>query len=89
MMVDSQLFRQLGGFCEEYVFGDFADYDICLAARQECRHTYYTPGIELYQLAAPTGALTRSREQLIRYNRWKYNRKWYNLIQKVLAEVEQ
>ena len=89
MMIDSQLFRQLGGFCEEYVFGDFADYDICLAARQECRHTYYTPRIELYQLAAPTGALTRSREQLIRYNRWKHNRKWHNLIQKVLAEVEQ
>jgi len=90
MMVDSQLFRQLGGFCEEYVFGDSADYDICFAARQNSRHVYYTPEIELYQLAAPSAAgKARWREQLIRYNRWKHNCKWGSLVRKVLAEVEQ
>ena len=80
-MIDRAVFDELGGFAEEYVFGEFADYDLCFAAEQRGRYVYYTPEVELYQLAtaAPAGE-THWREALTRYNRWKYSRKGRGLI---------
>jgi GT2 family glycosyltransferase len=89
LMIDRMLLRQLGGFAEEYLFGGFADYDLCLAAQGYGRYVYYSSEVELYQLpaAAPINE-TRWQEQLTRYNRWKHSRKWRSLIPTVLAAVE-
>jgi GT2 family glycosyltransferase len=89
LLVDRALFNQLGGFAEEYVFGDFADYDLCLGAQQRGWRVYCTAEVELYQLASATPAsATQWREQLTRYNRWKHSRKWRSLIPTVLAAAE-
>jgi len=81
LMIDRAVFHQLGGFAEEYVYGEFADYDLCCAAQQRGRHVYYTPEVELYQLAAvaPVGE-ARWQEPLTLYNRWKHSHKWRSLI---------
>jgi GT2 family glycosyltransferase len=89
LMIDRALFRQLGGLSEEYVFGGFADYDLCLAAQQHGRHVYCTPEVELYQPASdPPAGAEQWQERLTRYNRWKLSRKWHGLIPTVLAAAE-
>jgi GT2 family glycosyltransferase len=89
LTIDRALFHQLGGFAEEYLFGEFADCDLCLAAQQHGRRVYCTPEVQLYQLAAAAPAGTaRWRERLTRYNRWKHSRKWRGVIPTVLAAVE-
>jgi hypothetical protein len=89
LMIDRMLFRQLGGFAEEYLFGGFADFDLCLAAQQRGRQVYYTPEVELYQLpAAAAAGPAQWQERLNRYNRWKHSRKWRSLIPTVLAAAE-
>ena len=51
LMIDRMVFRRLGGFAEDYLFGGFADYDLCLAAQAHGLHVYCDPEVELYQLA--------------------------------------
>jgi len=86
LMINRTVFRQLGGFAEEYLFGGFADYDLCLAAQVQGLRVYCDPEVELYHLA--TAGEARWQEQLTRYNRWKHSRKWHSVIPTVLAATE-
>jgi GT2 family glycosyltransferase len=89
LLVDRALFDQLGGFAEECVFGDFADYDLCLGAQQRGWRVYCTPEVELYQLGSATAtSAAQWQEQLTRYNRWKHSRKWRSLMPTILAAAE-
>jgi hypothetical protein len=90
LMIEATLFRRLGGFSEDYVCGGFADFDLCCAARQDGRRVYYTPDVELYQLADPGAvAQTRWQGELDLYNRWQYSRKWMRRLPGLLAQCTQ
>ncbi len=87
LMIEVDLFKRLGSFSDEYVYGSFADFDLCFAARQAGKRVYYTPEVELYQFDNPqTVAETRLQAQVDLHNRWKCSRKWANLLARLLAQ---
>jgi hypothetical protein len=87
LMIKNALFRGLGGFSEDYVYGGFADLDLCFAAWRHGRRVYYTPEVELFWVGnATTAGLARLQEQLDLYNRWQYGRKWAKILPGLLAQ---
>jgi GT2 family glycosyltransferase len=84
-VIEASLYRQLGGFSEDYIIGDFEDSDLCLRARSAGRRSYVALDVELYHLERQsqnrTGDRT-SRINLTIYNCWLHNSRWAKLIEK-------
>ena len=49
-LIEAALYCELGGFCEDYIIGDFEDSDLCLRASRAGRQNYVALDIELYHL---------------------------------------
>ena len=50
LMLQRELFENLGGWDESYVQGDYEDSDLCLRAYQRGCQNWYLPAAELYHL---------------------------------------
>jgi len=79
VLVEAALFRDLGGFSEDYIIGDFEDSDLCLRARARGRVNRVALDTELYHLERQSqnrlgDALWRTN--LTIYNCWLHNRRW-------------
>ncbi len=87
LMIDRELFAEIGGLRGMYVQGDYEDTDLCLRLRQEGRQTWYLPEVELYHLEGQSYAL-ETRHAMSRYNVWLHTRLWDQEIEAVMAEIE-
>jgi O-antigen biosynthesis protein len=87
LLVEADLFRQVGGLSGAYVQGDYEDSDLCLRLRAAGRANWYVPDIKLYHLEAqsyPSELRNLNRE----YNRWLFNETWAEEIAKVMAALD-
>ncbi|HET8728736.1 MAG TPA: glycosyltransferase family 2 protein [Alphaproteobacteria bacterium] len=50
VMVPKALYDHVGGFCEDYIIGDYEDSDLCLRVRAAGYEIVYVPEAELYHL---------------------------------------
>jgi GT2 family glycosyltransferase len=85
LMVDAELYRQVGGLSGAYVQGDYEDSDLCLRLRDAGRRNWYLPQVRLYHLEAqsyPSSARNVNRE----YNRWLFNETWGDVIAQLPSE---
>ena len=85
LMVDAELYRQVGGLSGAYVQGDYEDSDLCLRLRDAGRRNWYLPQVRLYHLEAqsyPSSARNVNRE----YNRWLFNETWGDVIGQLATE---
>ena len=85
-LIEAALYRELGGFSEDYIIGDFEDSDLCLRAILAGRRNHVALDIELYHLERQSqnrvgGAVWRTN--LTVYNCWLHNRRWADLIEKM------
>jgi GT2 family glycosyltransferase len=87
LMIDRELFEELGGLRGMYVQGDYEDTDLCLRLRELGRETWYLPEVELYHLEGQSYAL-ETRTAMSRYNVWLHTRLWNDEIQAAMAETE-
>jgi len=87
MMIDRELFEDLGGLRGMYVQGDYEDTDLCLRLREQGRDTWYLPEVELYHLEGQSYAL-ETRTAMSRYNVWLHTRLWDEEIAAAMAETE-
>jgi len=80
MVLESALAKELGGFDESYIVGDFEDSDLCLKAKARGLASAVDVGVEMYHLErksqAPPGASWRMNLTL--YNAWVHQRRWFN-----------
>jgi GT2 family glycosyltransferase len=87
MMRDT--FRDVGGFSEDYVIGDYEDSDICLKIRSIGQEIAYEPGVALYHLERRSmrrnGDYTRGIAS--RYNAWLHTRRWDADIRALMGEM--
>ena len=84
VLIETDLYRKLGGFSEDYVIGDFEDSDLCLRAQLAGRRNYVARDIELYHLERQSQNRigdTRLRTNLTLYNCWVFNQRWSNVIE--------
>jgi GT2 family glycosyltransferase len=86
VLVDAALYRQLGGFSEDYIVGDFEDSDLCLRATLAGRRHYVALDVELYHLERQSQGRVGDAEwrtNITVYNCWLHNRRWDDLIERI------
>jgi GT2 family glycosyltransferase len=82
-LIDTSLFRELGGLSEQYVIGDFEDSDLCHRVRAAGRANRVALDVALYHLERQSqslGGATPWRSGVTMYNCWLYNRLWGAVI---------
>ncbi len=78
-LIETALYRDLGGFSEDYIIGDFEDSDLCLRASAAGRQNYVDLDVELYHLERQSQDRVGDalwRRNLTLYNCWLQNRRW-------------
>jgi GT2 family glycosyltransferase len=75
LMIETELFRSVGGLSGHYVQGDYEDSDLCLRLYAEGRKNWYFPGSVLYHLEGQSYPSTMRRLHRD-YNQWLFNATW-------------
>jgi GT2 family glycosyltransferase len=83
LMIDSELYRRVGGLRSNYVQGDYEDSDLCLRLIEAGYENWYVPDVALYHLEGQSYALS-SRQLNARYNLWLYTRHWRERLEEVM-----
>jgi len=83
LMVDRDLYWQVGGLSSSYLLGDFEDSDFCLRLRQLGRRNWYTPKVSLYHLEGQSYAFDPKRAAITRHNAIIHNDRWGSLLDEI------
>jgi len=75
LLIDTELYRSLGGLRGIYVRGDYEDSDLCLRLREQGRESWYLADVELYHLEGQSYP-TPERAAASRYNQWLHSDLW-------------
>ncbi len=78
-LVETGLYRALGGLSEDYIIGDFEDSDFCHRVRTHGRRNRVALDVVLYHLERQSQALAGDnnwRTAVTIYNCWLHNRRW-------------
>lgn len=87
VLLEQELYRQLGGLSEEYVIGDFEDTDLCLKAREAGGASWVAPGVTLYHLERQSLVRLGDRSwrtSLTLCNAWRHTRAWGPIIEEIM-----
>ena len=78
LLMPMQLARDVGGFDEGYVIGDFEDVDLCRKAQARGRICVVDRRARLYHLERQSqgGQQASWRLNLTLYNAWRFQRRW-------------
>ena len=81
--------RELGGFDEAYIIGDFEDSDLCLKLRRRGLLSGVDLDTHLYHLErqSQAGSEQGGRMNLTLYNAWVHERRWGSMIRGLDAPV--
>ena len=86
LMLQRDLFEQLGGWDEAYVQGDYEDSDLCLRAYQRGCQNWYLPDAELYHLEGQSRSPQLEENwwpNATYYNCWLQSRRWSEAIEEL------
>jgi GT2 family glycosyltransferase len=80
-------FEAAGGFCTDYIVGDFEDSDLCLKLRAAGGEIAYEPGAELYHFERQSIALHEGHARTLAgvLNRRLHHRRWDGAIGALMA----
>lgn len=84
LMIDSGLYRELGGMRGIFVQGDYEDSDLCLRLLKAGYENWYLPTVELYHLEGQSYPAAQ-RQLTSRYNRWLHTHLWEKDMASVMA----
>ncbi|PWC32940.1 glycosyltransferase [Azospirillum sp. TSO35-2] len=87
LLTTSTAFATAGGFCEDYIIGDFEDSDLCLRIRDQGLDIRYVPSVELYHLERRSIGRHQgyTRGVASEYNRWLHGRRWAGRMDALMA----
>ena len=92
MLVDTSLYRELGGLCEDFIVGDFEDSDFCLRAAAAGRPSAVALDVELYHVERQSQDRIGNahwRSNLTLYNCWQHDLRWAAGIEAQQREAQQ
>jgi GT2 family glycosyltransferase len=80
MVLESALAKELGGFDESFIIGDFEDSDLCLKAKARGLASAVDMGVEMYHLERKSQVSPGAswRMNLTLYNAWVHQRRWFD-----------
>lgn len=75
--IDRSHFENLGGFDEDYIFGNYEDADLCLTSTEKNCPAWYCADIHLWHMEGK-GSSARSQAQhgASQLNRWLFTQRW-------------
>jgi len=87
MMVDRDLYEEVGGLPLHYVQGDYEDSELCLRLAEAGRENWYLPTVELYHLEGQsyTPGVRRIPSE---YNMWLHTAIWDERIESSMARFD-
>ena len=88
MMIDRELYEELGGLSGKYVRGDYEDFDLCMRLIEKGRENWYLPDAELYHLEGQSYSPERPRIPANRYNVWLHTHLWGKKIAELMQNGE-
>jgi GT2 family glycosyltransferase len=89
-MMEAALYRKLGGFCEDYIVGDFEDSDLCFRVSAAGRRNYVALDVDLYHLERQSQNRmgdSNQRANLTLYNCWLHNQRWAKTIEAGVSQT--
>jgi GT2 family glycosyltransferase len=87
MMVDRDLYEEVGGLPLHYVQGDYEDSELCLRFAEAGRENWYLPEVELYHLEGQS-YVPGLRRIPSEYNMWLHTSIWGERIESTMAEFD-
>ena len=87
LLMDRELYEEVGGLSENYLLGDFEDSDLCLKLVEKGRKNYYLPTVSLCHLERQSQNLfsdTSWKTKVTLFNAWQHHRKWNDLISRLM-----
>jgi GT2 family glycosyltransferase len=87
MMVDRDLYEEVGGLPLHYVQGDYEDSELCLRFADAGRENWYLPSVELYHLEGQsyTPGVRRVPSE---YNMWLHTAIWDERLESLMAKFD-
>jgi GT2 family glycosyltransferase len=84
LMIEKELFLDVGGLPEIYILGDYEDADLCIRLIEAGRENWYLPDVELYHLEGQSYDES-DRSLTNTTNRWLLNQRWGKRIEAIMA----
>jgi GT2 family glycosyltransferase len=75
LLVDRELYQDLGGLSVDYVKGGYEDADLCMRIQERALETWYVPEVELYHLEGRS-YVPSATDMSNRFNAWLFDRRW-------------
>lgn len=75
LLLERELYQELGGFAADYVKGGYEDADLCMRIRERGLETWYVPEVELYHLEGRS-YVPAATDMSNRFNAWLFDRRW-------------
>jgi len=85
MMIDRELFEDIGGLRGLYVQGDYEDSDLCLRLLEQGLESWYLPEVELYHLEGQSYP-SQLRRLTSQYNAWHHTYLWRERIEELVGD---
>jgi GT2 family glycosyltransferase len=80
LMVERQLYRDVGGLKGAYVHGDYEDSDFCLRLRERGRRNWYEASVEMYHLEGQSYP-SEVRRLASDYDGWLHTEIWRDALE--------
>jgi GT2 family glycosyltransferase len=87
MLIDRDLYDEVGGLPLHYVQGDYEDSELCLKLAEAGRQNWYLPEVELYHLEGQS-YVPGVRRVPSEYNMWLHSELWGGQIEELMAEFD-
>lgn len=87
MLIDRDLYEEVGGLPLHYVQGDYEDSELCLKLGEAGRANWYLPDVELYHLEGQS-YVPGERRVPSEYNMWLHTEIWGERIEELMAEFD-
>jgi GT2 family glycosyltransferase len=75
LLLERELYEELGGFSADYVKGGYEDADLCLRIQGHGQGTWYVPEVELYHLEGRS-YVPSATDMSNRFNAWLFDQRW-------------
>jgi GT2 family glycosyltransferase len=75
LMIETAMYREIGGLRGMYIQGDYEDSDLCLRLSRAGRQNWYFPHVELYHLEGQSYP-SEERHVTGAYNKWLHSHTW-------------
>lgn len=86
LMLETALYREVGGLDEGYLYGDFEDSDLCLKLRARGLRIGVLSSTQLCHLTRQSLVAIGSaefRDRVVLFNAWRHSRRWTDSLERL------